>query len=235
MSYNIHHANPPSKPDFIDLDAVATVIKAQHPDIVALQEVDVHTARSGKIDEAALLAEKAGFPYYYFAKSIDHDGGDYGVALLSRFPLTEKRTHRLPTVEGTGGELRVIALAVITLPGGKKLEVASTHLDAQRERTNRLRQIEEIGHVAEKALFPLIIGGDFNAAEQDEVIKVLDKYFTRTCKDCAFTIPVEHPKRTLDYIGFRPGNKFSVLSHQVINETYASDHLPVVAVLQLLD
>ena len=47
LCYNIHHASPPSKPDSIDLDAIARVIDAQDPDLVALQEVDVFTRRSG--------------------------------------------------------------------------------------------------------------------------------------------------------------------------------------------
>jgi hypothetical protein len=56
MSYNIHHANPPSKPNVIDLNAIAKVINKQKPDLVALQEVDVHTNRSGiKLHEAENL------------------------------------------------------------------------------------------------------------------------------------------------------------------------------------
>ncbi|MFN2440183.1 MAG: hypothetical protein ABR503_13355 [Chitinophagaceae bacterium] len=48
LSYNIHHANPLSRPGIIDLQAIAQVIKQQTPDLVALQEVDVYTNRSGK-------------------------------------------------------------------------------------------------------------------------------------------------------------------------------------------
>lgn len=48
MTYNIHHANPPSKTNVIDIDAIAEVIREQNVDLVALQEVDVHTIRSGQ-------------------------------------------------------------------------------------------------------------------------------------------------------------------------------------------
>ena len=48
LTYNIHHANPPSKPGLIDVDAIAAVIVKLRPDVVALQEVDVYTNRSGK-------------------------------------------------------------------------------------------------------------------------------------------------------------------------------------------
>ena len=49
MTYNIHHANPPSKEkdSTIDLKAVAAVINAARPDLVALQEIDVNNGRAG--------------------------------------------------------------------------------------------------------------------------------------------------------------------------------------------
>lgn len=79
LCYNIHHANPPSKPGLIDLAAVANVIKQQAPDLVALQEVDVNTIRSGKTsNQAADLAKLSGMPYYYFAKAIDYEGENTG-------------------------------------------------------------------------------------------------------------------------------------------------------------
>ncbi|HRN48456.1 MAG TPA: hypothetical protein PKW69_10520, partial [Niabella sp.] len=67
MTYNVHHCNPPDKKGIIDVDGTAAVIKNQNADLVALQEIDVNTGRSGKINQAALLAQKAGYPFYYFA------------------------------------------------------------------------------------------------------------------------------------------------------------------------
>src|SRR5690349_16069798 len=66
LTYNIHHANPPSKPGVIDIDAICHVIKQSEADVIALQEVDVQTNRSGKIDEAKLIAEKLGMNYHFF-------------------------------------------------------------------------------------------------------------------------------------------------------------------------
>ena len=56
LSYNIHHANPPSKPDFIDLPAIARVIKESGADVVALQEVDRDCRRTDYRDVARDLA-----------------------------------------------------------------------------------------------------------------------------------------------------------------------------------
>ncbi|MEO6914721.1 MAG: endonuclease/exonuclease/phosphatase family protein [Chitinophagaceae bacterium] len=81
---------------------------------------------------------------------------------------------------------------------------------------------------------PVIIAGDFNATADNEVIKILDSTFTRTCiKDCGFTIPEKNPNKTIDYIAFKPAGSFTVLHHEVLRENYASDHLPVLAMLKL--
>ncbi len=87
MTYNIRHASPPSHPDKIDVDTVAGVIKKYQPDIVALQEVDVNTGRSGKqLHEAQVIAEKTGLQAS-FGKAIDFSGGAYGIAILTKYPI----------------------------------------------------------------------------------------------------------------------------------------------------
>lgn len=227
MSYNIHHANPPSRGDEIDIDTIAGVIRRYDPDIVALQEVDVNTGRS-KMDQARLLAEKTGM-HVYFAKAIDHDGGDYGVAILSKMPLKNARTHPLPTAAGSGGEPRVLATADI-VAGGRPLTIACTHLDAQRGDTNRIMQMQAINDILRQNENPVIIGGDFNAEPGSEVIRLLDSRFTRTCvSDCGFTIPVDEPRKTIDFIAYAPSAAYAMSAHEVIPERYASDHLPVLA------
>ncbi|MEX6690580.1 endonuclease/exonuclease/phosphatase family protein [Danxiaibacter flavus] len=230
MTYNIHHANPPSKNGYIDVAAVAKVIKEQHPDFVALQEIDVNTKRSG-LNEAAQLASQTGMNFY-FAKAIDYDGGLYGVAVLSKFPLLDGRTISLPTLPGTKGEPRVLAVAEARISDNKTMLFASTHLDAQKDDQNRLAQIRVIVDSLSKLNGPIIIGGDFNATPESEVVKILDQHFTRTCvTGCGNTIPQINPKKTIDFIAFRGDDKLKVTSHKVIDEQYASDHLPVVATI----
>jgi endonuclease/exonuclease/phosphatase family metal-dependent hydrolase len=141
MSYNIHHANPPSKVGLIDLDAIAAVINKEKPDLVGLQEVDRFTKRSGNIDEAKILAEKTGLHYQFF-KAIDYDGGDYGVAILSRFPISNPAGFALPQV--TKGEPRVLSYVDVTLPNKTILTFSNTHLDATRPDSNRVAQIKTI-------------------------------------------------------------------------------------------
>lgn len=232
MAYNIHHANPPSKPGLIDIDAIAKAIKDQNPDLLALQEVDVNTVRSGKFNQAEEIARRLGMSFF-FAKAIDHEGGDYGVAILSKFPMSETRISRLPTEAGTKGELRVLATAKVTLPNGEFIRFGSTHMDAQKANTNRELQIKEINRIAAGEKLPFIIAGDFNAPPGSTVIDLLDRGFTRSCQQCEFTIPELKPNKTIDFIAFTPKSKFVAQSTTVIPERYASDHLPVVAVLQV--
>ena len=231
LCYNIHHANPPSKPGLIDIDAIANVIKKENPDIVALQEVDVHTGRSGAdLHQAKAIAEKTGMKAW-FAKAIDYDGGEYGVAILSKHPMSDFQKFALPTVPATKGEPRILATAIIELPGNKKIRFASTHLDAQRADTNRMLQMEKIVEVLKEEKLPVILAGDLNAVSGSRIINKLDEHFSRTCiENCAFTIPETIPNRTIDFIAFSPG-RLSVKDHRVIEESYASDHRPVIATL----
>lgn len=234
MTYNIHHANPPSEKGKIDLDAIANVIRQHKPDLVALQEVDVHTKRSGQeINEAEQLAAKTGMQFY-FAKAIDFEGGEYGIAILSKFPLQDNTTHKLPTPENIEGEPRVLATSVVELPGNRKLLFACTHLDAEDNDTTRMLQVTKIEEILKNTGLPLIIAGDFNAEPSSSVTKKLDSFVTRTCtKNCGYSFPQDKPSKLIDYIGYAPSGAFRVKNYKVIDEKYASDHVPVVSTITL--
>lgn len=232
MSYNIHHAAPPSKPGVIDLDAIAAVIHAQQPDLVALQEVDVFTGRSGPFNQAEELGKRTGMSAHFF-KAIDHDGGEYGLAILSKLEVVETQRFPLPRMEGNGGEPRILATATIRLSPKEQFLFANTHLDAGRDPVHRMLQIRAIHSLLKDIDIPVIIAGDFNATPDSEVIRVLDSTFTRSCDPCEFTIPADNPNRVLDYVAYKPEKMIRVQQHTVIAEPYASDHLPVVTVLDI--
>ena len=233
MTYNVHHCNPPDKKNVIDVDGTAAVIKAQQAAIVAVQEVDVNTDRSGKIDQAALLAKKAGFDFYYFAKAMDYDGGQYGILILSKNPLSDTKTIMLPISENKKDEPRVLALGTVTLPGGSQIRFGCTHLEAYNK-TSRMMQIKEINRVANETNIPLIVAGDFNANENSEVIKTLDLTFVRTCTNCPNTFGETNVNGSIDFIAFKKGNPIEVKSHRVVPDKTTSDHMPVVAELRII-
>lgn len=230
MSYNIHHANPPSRPDLIDIDAIAKVINHSKADVVALQEVDKYTKRSGNIDEAKEIAMKTGLHYQFF-KAIDHDGGEYGLAILSRFPL--KKTKLIPLPQEIKAEERILAYVTLKIGKGQRLVFANTHLDATRTHENRNLQMKHIMTELSRINLPVILCGDLNSVAGSDAINLLDTQFKRTClTDCPGTVPQINPRRTIDYIATKKLNGM-LTSYEVIEETYASDHRPITATFNL--
>lgn len=227
LSYNIHHANPPGKPGLIDIDAIVRVIRDSNADLIGLQEVDNGTVRSGNVNQAKEIADKLGFHYRYF-KAIDHDKGEYGLAILSRIPIDTATLIHLPQVETA--EKRILACIQVKV-GKTSLVFATTHLDASRGQANRQVQIESIVDHFKAVDKSVILCGDLNAVPESEVIQILDKDFQRSCiQNCGHTVPQLNPRRTIDYIASK-NTTWKVLSHEVIAETYASDHRPVKVVL----
>jgi endonuclease/exonuclease/phosphatase family metal-dependent hydrolase len=233
MTYNIHHANPPSKEKTgeIDLDAIVNVIKSENPDLVALQEVDVNTERSKGVNQAEAIAQKLGMQAF-FGRAIDYGGGQYGVAILSKYPISEATVIPLPEDAEPQSEDRVLTMASIRLPDGSFIRFGSTHLDV-RSAANRNLQVQKIIEVAAQESIPFVVAGDFNATPGSSAINLLDQNLIPTCTDnCEPTIPVDKPNRTIDFVAFSKTSGFKVISQKVIPERYASDHLPVVVNLQ---
>lgn len=228
MSYNIHHGAP-ADVDVINLENIANVIRKSGAEIIALQEVDVKTDRSNKIDQAKELATLLKM-HYYFSKSIDYKNGEYGNVILSKYPLTNMRRLELPMT--VPGEKRSIALATVELPNGKTIDFGSTHFDLQASREDQAKFLNELN---KNTSLPLFIGGDFNATPDSPEMLILKQEFTFSCKGaCPFTIPVSKPTKAIDFIVYNnlARQSFTLLSGIAMTGQYASDHLPIVAVYQ---
>lgn len=225
LSYNIHVGNPPAKPGITDLNGIAKVINDSDADLIALQEVDVYTNRSGKdLDQAKELG-KLTDRHYYFVKTIDHDGGEYGIGILSKFPIVNKESYLLPIADVARSEQRAIAIVTVEIEEGIFLDFASTHFDLTPQ--TRLLQSAFVVNLAQKRKYPMLLGGDFNATPDKDEIKLLDSYFKRSSISDGFTFPVVKPTTEIDFIMYTPESKFKVERHEVIDEHLASDHLPV--------
>ncbi|MAG88424.1 MAG: hypothetical protein CMB97_13865 [Flavobacteriaceae bacterium] len=229
LSYNIHHSNPPSQPDIINLEAIAEVLKQSEADVVGLQEVDVYTERSGEqLHMARAIAEMAGFKYWYFSKSIDFQGGAYGTAILSKFPISDTITYTLPNPENA--EPRSLSVATLHLKDSVKLRFGNTHLDYTNE-TNNLAQVKAIRNYLSRNDTPTILTGDFNMVPSTASMEFMLEEFKSTCKNkCGFTSPSDAPSKTIDYILYA-GKGVRSINHQVLLEQFPSDHLPVLATI----
>ena len=125
-------------------------------DIVGLQEVDQFVNRSGKQDTLKILSEASGLEYYAFFKAINHDGGEYGLGILSRYPIVSSKTTKLYS---GSEEQRVLGQAVIDVCG-KHINFFVTHMSYESQ-TLWDKQFEEIAPILEES-GDYILTGDFN-------------------------------------------------------------------------
>ena len=225
LSYNLHHGE--GVDGKLDLDRIAKVILSVNPDVVALQELDSRTRRTNGMDQPAELARLTGMKFF-FGPAIEFEGGNYGNAVLSRVPAVFTRNAPLP-----GKEKR--SLMEVTLQLGKqKIAFFATHLDASREQTERVAAAHEILKLAHPK-HPAILAGDLNAVPDSEPLRILSKEWTRAgAPETHLTIPVHSPRRQIDYVLLRPAKKFRVVEVRVLEEAVASDHRPILAVLELV-
>lgn len=228
LTYNIHHANPPSRPNVIDLDAIAKVIIDAKADVIGIQEVDIHVSRSEMQNQAELLAELTGMEYY-FSKGINLEKGYYGTLILTKHKIVGKRRYDLPMP--VKSENRSLAIVDVELPNGKVISVANTHLDLKEE--NRIEQVKYINETVDLYSRPFILLGDLNAKPESKPIQVLEEQFVRNTKTNKPTSPNVNPRNEIDYIMLSKNSKFSWIKYEVIFEEYASDHLPLLAEIEL--
>ncbi|MBE6609409.1 MAG: hypothetical protein E7634_01930 [Ruminococcaceae bacterium] len=151
-----------------DMSVIAQDIISCDLDIVGLQEVDMKTKRCGGIDTLKLLAEAAGYEYYEFTKAIDYQGGEYGTAIMSRYPITSFEVKKLPTNEGMEG--RALGHAVIDV-NGKSIDFFNTHLSYEDKDVIK-KQFKQL-HYNVKDSVTFIITADFNTSADSnfELIK----------------------------------------------------------------
>ncbi len=215
------------------LEAVASVLGSLQADIVALQEVDRFTVRSGTSDQTAELARSCGFGHHRFFPATPWEGGgEYGIALISHHELLEPELVQLP-IDGpeahpSATEPRILASA--RLPGG--LHVLNTHFgltDSQRR-----RQAETVARHAAGAE-PMILLGDFNATPDDPVLDPLRARFTDAAAvlDPArrITFPQPPPGLAIDHAFLSPAvTLLAVRVHSAAG--FASDHYPLIVDLE---
>ena len=145
------------------LETIAAAIRELSPDIVGLQEVDVFCERSGYADEVTELARLAGYPYHAFARAIPLGSGEYGTALLSRFPI---ETFDVTPLDSGYGEPRALGHAVIDAEG-IRLDVFVTHLSFE-DRDVRIGQLKTIA-ARLKECSRYILLGDLNTFVIEDV------------------------------------------------------------------
>lgn len=229
MSFNIHHGADAKDKD--QLDNMARFIKSSGADLVGLQEVDSVCVRSGNIDQMKRLAELTGM-HYAFARHMAYDGGAYGQGILSKYPLSAIRNDRLTLLKKNGKkDSRALLSAKVNLPDKKKLLFASAHF-ALDSVTRRIQAGETTAYLKNNKM-PVILTGDLNAEPLKKEVVFLNQYFSDADPLNAFTFPVDQPVKKIDYIFISKAFLNRVVDFEVLNAVKYSDHLPIMATVEL--
>lgn len=237
LVYNIHAGADASGVN--NLDRVGDIIRNTNADIVLLQEVDRGVERSGRVDEVKEIERRTGL-HGVLGKTLDYQGGDYGIATFSRWEIHSSRVEHLPvtpvqTRAGGSHEPRGALVVEVSITG-RHLTVINTHLDPSREDTYRLQEADKVISLAFEAWKQgaVLVGGDFNSepdsAVQQKVHDSLHDLWPKCGTGAELTYPADVPRKRIDYL-FSFGN-IKCDSAKVL-ETQASDHRPVLFTLEI--
>ena len=234
LVFNIHAGKDAGGID--NLERVAGLIRDTDADLVLLQEVDRRTRRSDGVDHFAWLRDHAGLHGAY-GKSLDFQDGEYGIAILSRWPVETLEVAPLrvdPPQERAGGSIEPRVALVVSTNG---TTVINTHLDASPADTYRLQEVATLAQLAERYRGALILGGDLNSTPDSPVHRYLRAQGLRDAWfDCGsgqeLTYPAATPVKRIDYLLL--SSSFQCTSARVL-ESSASDHRPVLFTIQARD
>ena len=152
-----------------------TIIETLYPldlDVICLQEcwsgAEVEIARALGMNSVA----------FYEAKN----GGGFGNAVLSRFPLATEAPIEYAALPSTGGDSNEVCLVALSLlsPSGRMWRIGSTHLSwGSHNEGKRLRQIQDIERLARQADLHStsdlihVLCGDLNAQPHSSTIRYI--------------------------------------------------------------
>ena len=240
LVYNIHAGKDAGGVD--NLVRVAELVAETEADVILLQEVDRGTQRSAEVDHVAELRRLTGY-HGAFGRTLDFQGGQYGIAILSRWPIVSDSMIRLPVVppqERAGGsyEPRGALHARLAVPGAAEpVHVVNTHLDPSRDPHYRRQEIagvlRAIANIGGSVIF---LGGDLNATPDDSAIASIaasglrDAWVECNASGPGLTYPASTPVKRIDYLWLPSG---AACIEATVPSTQASDHRPLLVTLSL--
>ncbi|GAA3982583.1 endonuclease/exonuclease/phosphatase family protein [Streptomyces marokkonensis] len=244
-TYNIHAGT--GSDGVFDLDRQAAALRALDADVIGLQEVDVHWgARSQDLDVAGELARRLGmrvsFAPVYSLDPVEAGSPrrEYGVAVLSRFPIRSETNHeitRLSTQDQNPVPAPAPGFGEVTLKvRGVPVQVFVTHLDYRSDPAVRVAQVADTRRIMarERADLPgarQVLLGDLNAEPAAPELRPLWAGLRDAGAGTGGTYPAAAPVKRIDYVAVGEGVR--VHDASVPEEAVASDHRPVVAKVSL--
>ena len=218
------------KPGFCTIGPAARVMKPFSPTVMALQEVDSCTHRSGGQDQLRAFADSMAFGGCHYTPAFPFDGGGYGIGLTWTKSLKPKATHSVLLPKLDGSEVRALSVADFG-----RYVVASTHLDHISEAA-RLAQVDSItrwmkahyGHTDT----PVFLCGDFNDTPDSPTLTAVKESWQRL-SPIVHTYSADEPSVTIDYIfilcnGAESRVHATAKPCAIDHPENISDHLPLV-------
>ena len=218
-SYNIYHGGLAG----YDMSKIAKNITDNNIDIIGIQEVDQKTSRNGGIDTLEELSRITGYKHYSFFKTMSFRGGEYGIAVLSRYPIVESE---LIPLESGKSEPRAVGRTKI-LVNEREISFFVTHLtfDSENIRRGQLSQLSDLLQANEG----FVLSGDFNTSD----LGALDECggFERINKKEALTVTFPDGLLSIDHIVYSK-NFWSFGNINTVTDSY-SDHYMIWADAEL--
>ncbi len=231
VTYNIHHGE--GVDDLYSAIRIARTLEQYKPDLVALQAVDMGTNRTEGDLQINIIANHLGM-FYVFGKTIDYLGGEYGNAILSKYPIIS--TQNIDISPGITSERRGLLRATIDI-GFRTLKFYSTQFGIMDE--EQKYHSKRLGSVFKRLMNnePIIFCGDLNAepysVQLTPLMNQLMDIGTRF-RNVTNTYPTPLMSRRIDYILIN--NQVEPFYYSVPVDTLstvASNHLPVVAKVRI--
>jgi len=154
----------------VDLHRTSEALRRLVPDVIALQEVEMHVldhpVGNTVVDQAAHIASRLGLPHSAFCRTRDlHFGrrGDYGIAVVSRYPIEDSR--RLLFSTWTGRQPRAMLLTKLLVAPRRHVWFGTMHLQNDMTGAEQQHQLEEAFRFIREQLPPdcaVVIGADCN-------------------------------------------------------------------------
>ena len=222
-----------------NLSRIVDVIREARPDIVGLQEVDVHwDTRSAFEDQASRVADGVAMQVrfgqiYRIEADPTAPAREFGLAILSRHPIGAFRNHTIP---------RLSTQAAVTEPepmpgfldaaidiGGVRVRVFNTHLDYRANPRVRSLQVAAMLKILEDVSGPALLLGDLNAPPSAPELAPLFRRLSDAWREQptpGLTYPAAAPVRRIDYVLLSPDLRVVAVRVPAVE---VSDHRPVIA------
>ncbi len=196
------------------LEPMAALLR--HSDLVAIQEVDAGSLRSGFINQLSHLAQEAGFSYAY--QQVNRDLGhlgQYANGLLARWRPAQVEQHQLPGLRGRGAIMARFQMA------GQDIVIVNMHLALTGR--GRWHQLAYMRSLLDERV-PTVLMGDLNCSHAELLESPLGDMAWQWTYGPLDTYPSWRPVRRLDHILV---SRHFRIERVDVPDLRLSDHRPV--------